>query len=357
MGDTGRVKTTAVCLATAAILVGAGQLSPAGPDAHASSVPTAVGASSSYAPTSATAARAPLTKGKAWVAVSVATLWRSRKAPRRVDRPALANPVRIQTWLSTMTTNQRRALNGRADTQALLGDKVRVVKLRPGWAKVVVPGQPTPADLRGYPGWVPRRQLTATPPLSAATRATVVSRLGWLREDRTGGARTLRISFGTRLPVVGSSGSWVRVATPTGAIRRIRTAQVSVHAPKDPALAATRAGVVASATSFVGLDYLWAGRSGFGFDCSGFTSLVYRVHGVRIPRDASPQSKAGRALSRVRRGDLLFYADGGGVHHVSMAVGNGRMVHSPRTGSTVQVIARSTPAYAREYAGARRYLP
>ncbi len=348
------MRTVAACLATTAILVAAGPM-PA--PAHASPAPTAVSASADQTPRSTAVARAPLTKGKAWVAVSVATVWRSRTSPRKVDAPALANPVRIQTWLSRMTTAQRRALNGRADTQALLGDKVRIVKLRPGWAKVVVPDQPTPADSRGYPGWVPRRQLTATPPVAATTRATVVSRLGWLREDRAGGARTLRISFGTRLPVVGTTGSWVRVATPGGAVRRIRAAQVSVHAPADPALPQTRAGLVASATSFVGLDYLWAGRSGFGFDCSGLTSLVYRVHGVRIPRDASPQSRAGRSVGRVRQGDLLFYADSGGVHHVSMAVGNGRMVHSPRTGSTVEVIARSTPAYAREYAGARRYLP
>ena len=52
----------------------------------------------------------------------------------------------------------------------------------------------------------------------------------------------------------------------------------------------------------------------------------------------------------------MFYADAGGVHHVSMYVGKGRMVHSPRTGTPVQVIDVDTPAYAREYAGARRYL-
>jgi cell wall-associated NlpC family hydrolase len=40
-----------------------------------------------------------------------------------------------------------------------------------------------------------------------------------------------------------------------------------------------------------------------------------------------------------------------------MYLGNGRMVHSPGTGQTVEVIATSTPGYAEEYAGARRYLP
>ncbi len=343
---------------TAAILAAAWQAPSLAPHDPRPDPTIRTSAVASHAPAPPSAVRAPLTTGrKAWAAVSVATVWRSPKAPRPVDRPALASPARVATWLARMTTAQRRGLTGRADTQLLLGDRVRVVKLRPGWAKIVVPDQPTPADSRGYPGWVPRRQLTAAPPVSTATRATVVTPLGWLREDAAGGARVLRVSFGTRLPVVGSTGSWVRVSTPTGEVRRIRATQVSVHAPADPALPAERAAVVASATSFVGLDYLWAGRSGFGFDCSGLTSLVYRVHGVRIPRDASPQSKAGQKVSRLRQGDLLFYADAGGVHHVSMSVGNGRMVHSPRTGSQVQIIPRDTPAYAAEYAGARRSLP
>lgn len=345
---------SAASLATAVILVAPCHVS--GPSEQAPDIARTSSAGRSGTVRPATSAPRPLTTNRpAWVAVSVSTLWRSPKAPRQVDRSALASPVRIREWLAGMTLAQRRGLNGRADTQALLGDQVRVVGLRRRWAKVVVQNQPTPINARGYPGWVPRRQLTATPPAAATTRATVVSRLAWLRKDTAGGARLLRISFGTRLPVIGSTGTWVRVTTPRGAVRRVRASQVSVHAPGDPALPAKRAAIVGSATSFVGLDYLWAGRSGFGFDCSGLTSLVYRVHGLRIPRDASPQSRDGRAVSRLRKGDLMFYADAGGVHHVSMYAGNGRMVHSPRTGTPVQVIKVDTPAYAREYAGARRY--
>jgi cell wall-associated NlpC family hydrolase len=62
-------------------------------------------------------------------------------------------------------------------------------------------------------------------------------------------------------------------------------------------------------------------------------------------------------VTRLRRGDLLFYARDGVVHHVSMYVGNDRMVHSPGTGQSVVVVPVSTSPYAEEYAGARRYLP
>lgn len=296
--------------------------------------------------------------GDAWVSVSVATLWRSPSSPRPVDRPALAAPARIAQWLDAMSTEQRRDLNGRADTQALLGDRVVVLELRPHWARVAVPDQPTPLDDRGYPGWVPRRQLAATRPAASPERATVLAPRAWLRTDDDQQTRLYRVSFGTRLPAVGEVDGFVRVALPGGIVRRLAADKVAVHAKGTPALEATRRSLVRRAKAFVGLEYLWAGRSGFGFDCSGLTSLVHRVHGLVIPRDAGPQSTSGTPVPSgdLRRGDLMFYATGGTVHHVSMYAGKGTMVHSPGTGQSVEVIDVDTPAYAEEYAGARRHV-
>jgi gamma-D-glutamyl-L-lysine dipeptidyl-peptidase len=303
----------------------------------------------------------PLVVGHdAWVSVSVATVWRAPDSPRPVDAPALTHPVRVETWLAGMSLAERRGLSGRADTQVLLGDRVRVLALpanRPAWARVAVPSQPSPADARGYPGWVPRRQLTALPQVASSRRATVVTRTAWLRTDSSPATRLFRISFGTSLAVVGETDGFVRVATPSGTVRRLASSAVVVHAAGQPARTPSRASLVRTAEQFRGLPYLWAGVSGFGLDCSGLTWLDYRVHGIRIPRDALPQSQHGRQTAAPRRGDLMFYATDGLVHHVSMYAGNGQMVHSPHTGSVVQVIPVSTPAYLSEYVGSRRYLP
>ena len=165
-----------------------------------------------------------------------------------------------------------------------------------------------------------------------------------------------RISFGTRLPVVGEDGRWVRVATPDGVVRRVLRSAAVLHQPGGTgALPASTSSLMSTATSFVGLPYLWSGLSGFGLDCSGLTWLDYRVHGITIPRDALPQSRHGTPVAHPGPGDLMFYATAGLVHHVSMYLGNGRMVQAPHTGARVQVVATSLPVYSSEYAGARSY--
>jgi cell wall-associated NlpC family hydrolase len=345
----------ALVSALAATLLGGAAPAAAAPAVPSAPAAAPVSPAAGVVPPLTAAAR--LTVGRpAWVAVSVTTLWRTPSSPRPVDAPALANPARIDEWLREMTLSQRRGLWHKADTQALYGDRVRVIALRRRWAKVVVPSQPSQLDRRGYPGWVPRRQLTATSPRPSAKVATVLQRTTWLRTEA--GASLFKISYGTRLPYLGTVGRFVRVATPTGDVRRVRATTVRVHDRGTPALRASRASLVRMATSFRGLPYLWAGLTGFGFDCSGLTWMDYRVHGITIPRDALPQSRAGRAVRAANRrpGDLLFYATDGVVHHVSMYIGDGMMVHAPGTGKTVEVIPVSTPAYRREYAGARRYL-
>lgn len=350
---TGRMRLALVTACTGAVAL-AGLIPVGGTVAASAIAPTTPLAVAAAAPVP------PVTVGRnAYVAVTVATLWRSPTSTRVVDRPALTNPAGIRPWLANMTLTDRRGLVGRADTQALLGDRVLVTARSGSWVKVVVPDQPTPLDSRGYPGWVPTAQLTAVNPLVMYTAATVVARTTWLRTDDAASAPVAEISFGTRMPRYGATGSWVRVVTPTGRVRRVAASAVAVRTPGAAALPVTGTDVVRTAQMFTGLPYLWAGRSGFGFDCSGLTSLDYRVHGIVIPRDADAQARRGRVApaAALRPGDLLFYATSGNVHHVSMYAGAGRMVQAPRTGAFVETIAVSTPSYKREFSGARRFLP
>lgn len=98
--------------------------------------------------------------------------------------------------------------------------------------------------------------------------------------------------------------------------------------------------LVATARRFFGVPYLWGGTSTKGMDCSGFTSTVWLLNGVLLPRDASQQVHAGievtfdASMSQVRAGDLLFFGRrttvdrSERVTHVGISLGRYRFIHS-----------------------------
>jgi gamma-D-glutamyl-L-lysine dipeptidyl-peptidase len=296
--------------------------------------------------------------GSAWVAVTVVTGWRSPDAPRAVDAPALADPVRLRAWLAGLTIDLQAGLIGRIDTQVLLGERVVITALVGAWAHVVVPDQPTPLDERGYPAWVPLGQLTALAPAAprAAPVATIITPSAWL-EDASG-TRIEEASFGTRLPELATSGGRVQVALPARRTAWLDSASVVVRPTDQPALPATADAVIASARQFLGLRYLWGGTSGFGYDCSGLVYLIYRVHGINLPRDGLPQSGVGTAVvpASLRPGDLVFFARDGSVHHVAIWMGAGTILEAPDIGMPVRLAALASLSYASELSIARRVL-
>ena len=95
--------------------------------------------------------------------------------------------------------------------------------------------------------------------------------------------------------------------------------------------------ILNEAYKHIGKPYVWGATGPNSFDCSGFTSYVYRnAAGINIGRTTKNQIYAGREVSRseLQPGDLVFpHAD-----HVGIYVGDGKMIHSPKPGKNVEVI-------------------
>jgi peptidoglycan DL-endopeptidase CwlO len=112
---------------------------------------------------------------------------------------------------------------------------------------------------------------------------------------------------------------------------------------------------VRAALGQLGAPYAWGGATPAGFDCSGFTRWVYGRLGVDLPHSSYAQWASGRRVwGPPRPGDLVFFA---GLSHVGIALGGGRFVHAPNSGSTVRVDSLSADWYAATYDGAVRPAP
>lgn len=96
--------------------------------------------------------------------------------------------------------------------------------------------------------------------------------------------------------------------------------------------------VVAIASRYLGVPYVYGGSSPRGFDCSGLTQYVYAQLGVSLPRTASAQYSATTRISRsqAQPGDLVFFFTGGIVTHVGIYVGGNMMIAAPHTGDVVK---------------------
>jgi len=97
-------------------------------------------------------------------------------------------------------------------------------------------------------------------------------------------------------------------------------------------LSLTGDSLISTAQLFMGTPYLWGGRTQYGIDCSGFSQIVYLMHGLTLPRDASQQVKLGEEVSFVQEakpGDLAFFHNPEGrIVHVGIVIKPEKIIHA-----------------------------
>jgi hypothetical protein len=181
------------------------------------------------------------------------------------------------------------------DTEALKGERVTIYETTDeGWSW----GQ---LEADGYVGWLPSAALSV--PGQPATHKVVALRTLVFPARSIKSPPLESLSFGCRLAIarqvdrlaVTAAGGYV----PIGHL-----------APTE----AVETDFVAIAERFLGVPYLWGGKTSLGLDCSGLVQIALTAGGIACPRDSDMQEQSvGRAFepsadfSNLRRGDLVFW--------------------------------------------------
>lgn len=119
--------------------------------------------------------------------------------------------------------------------------------------------------------------------------------------------------------------------------------------------------VVAYAKQFLGRPYVYGSSGPNSFDCSGFTSYVYKNFGYTLNRSAAGQYSNGTAIdqSQLQPGDLLVwraYGSSKTATHVGIYIGNDQYIHASSTGGCIKIDDMDYAVSTRYLVGIRRIV-
>ena len=129
---------------------------------------------------------------------------------------------------------------------------------------------------------------------------------------------------------------------------------------KDPsALSGKTQKIFKIAQNELGKHYVWGAVGPATFDCSGFTSYVFRQVGINIPRTSREQAKYGKLVHRdqLRPGDLIFFDtdyNKKGIDHVGIYMGNDKFIHASSARKRVIITSLNKAFYKQRFKLARR---
>lgn len=246
------------------------------------------------------------------------------------------------------------------------GTAVTVVSTANGWCKVTCSGKT---------GYIKQDYVSTTgsasnnTPASTGSAAVVKcsSTVNFRSSASTSSTILGELKNGTAITVLSTSNGWSKVsyAGKTGYISAdylVTASSGTAITPSNTAasvsISAKRQSVLNYAAQFLGVPYVYGGSTPSGFDCSGFTSYVFKNTVGSIPRVAQAQYDATTRVSRddLLPGDLVFFGSStSSISHVGIYVGNNQFIHAPSTGDVVKY-SSLTGSYATRYQGAGRVI-
>ena len=264
------------------------------------------------------------------------------------------------------SVNLRSEANTSSSILAELKNGTAVVSTANGWCKVTCSGKT---------GYIKQDYVSTTGSASNNTSASTgtaavvkcSSTVNFRSAASTSSTVLGELKNGTAVTVLSTSNGWSKVsyAGTTGYISAdylVTASSGTAITPSNTAasvsISAKRQSVLNYAAQFLGVPYVYGGSTPSGFDCSGFTSYVFKNTVGSIPRVAQAQYDATTRVSRddLLPGDLVFFGSStSSISHVGIYVGSNQFIHAPSTGDVVKY-SSLTGSYATRYQGAGRVI-
>lgn len=173
----------------------------------------------------------------------------------------------------------------------------------------------------------------------------------------TGYDKCGKVYAGKTVEILETLDGWYRIAEGYVSADYIRIVDASEAASSEVA-----AQVVETALSFLGYPYVYGGSTPKGFDCSGFTSYIYKQYGYSLNRTCSGQLDNGTpvAMSELQPGDLVIFkkyaSSAGRASHVGIYIGGGEFIHASTSKVGVIISKLSDAYYTPGFVGGRRIV-
>lgn len=183
------------------------------------------------------------------------------------------------------------------------------------------------------------------------------------------------LSKGTSVEILDTRSGWhkVKVGSKVGYVvtKFVSTTNTSVNTSRSTTVETLKVSddsddsamgkVLAYAKKFVGVRYVYGGKSPSGFDCSGFVGYVYKNFDIKLNSSAASMYSNGTRVSKsaLSAGDILFFdassrGKSGSIDHVGIYLGNNMFIHAST--SNRKVIIQSLSEYQGTYIGAKRVM-
>lgn len=254
------------------------------------------------------------------------------------------------------------------------GTAISVTGISNGWYKVTYNGQNgyVSADYVSFSSGSAGSSSSSNSAASTTRTGKVVcdTTVNFRSEPSTSSSVLASLPNGATVTVLGSSNGWYNVTYngKTGYVsadyltvtsgQASSSVNQSSNAVSYTGTSAKRASVIEYAAQFLGTPYVYGGSTPSGFDCSGFTSYVFKNTVGSIPRVAQAQFDATTRVSmdELLPGDLVFFGSSpSSISHVGIYVGNNQFIHSPHTGDVVKYDSL-TGSYASRFQGGGRVI-